>query len=430
MEYKNNIEFARELDNNDPLKEFRDQFYIPLKNDKPLIYFIGNSTGLQPKNVRSAVEQELKDWEVYGLDAHFEAKNPWYYYHHFLSESIGRITGAKPEETVVMNSLTTNLHLMMVSFYQPDGNRNKIMMEAHAFPSDIHAVTSQMILHGVDPKQALIELQPAEGEFINRNEDILQAIEKHGDELAMILIGGVNYYTGQVFDMKSITEAGHKVGAKVGFDLAHGIGNIPFQLHDWDVDWAAWCSYKYLNSGPGGAAGVFVHERHGQDKSLRRLSGWWGTEEETRFEMSPDFIPQSGAAGWQLSNAPVFPMAIQKASLEVFDNAGFDKLREKSKLLTGYLVYLLNEMGQSNDSFEIITPSNPEERGCQVSIFMKKAGKMVYDKLKEAGVKADWRHPDVIRIAPVPLYNSFEEVWEFASLFASYMETVADPSLT
>ncbi|MBC8047645.1 MAG: kynureninase [Fimbriimonadaceae bacterium] len=415
----NSLDYARSMDLNDPLKEYRNKFHIPQKENKDLIYFCGNSLGLQPKSVRNFIEQELKDWETLGVEGHLHAKNPWLYYHHLLEEQTARLVGAKPIEVVVMNSLTVNLNLLMISFYRPTKTRYKIMMEYMAFPSDQYAVENQIKFHGYDPHKTIIELMPREGEYAIRTEDILQKIEEHKSELALIMIGGVNYYTGQLFEMEKITGHAKKSSAEivVGFDLAHAAGNVELNLHDWNIDFATWCTYKYLNSGPGGTSGVFIHEKHCNDNSLPRLSGWWGNEEETRFKMQKGFFPQTGAAGWQMSNAQILPMAAHRASLEIFDEAGMKKLNEKSFLLTGYLQYLL--LNGKRKDFKIITPSDTAHRGCQLSIVMNNSGKKTFDALTENGIIADWREPNVIRVAPVPLYNSFEDVWRFAEIFHS-----------
>jgi kynureninase len=414
IQFENSLDFARNMDQQDPLKSYRDLFHLPVqKNGEPYVYFCGNSLGCQPKSVRSYIEQELKDWEELGVEGHFHAKNPWMPYHEFLTDSSARIVGALPEEVVVMNSLTVNLHLMMASFYRPDANRYKIMIEADAFPSDIYAVKSQLIHHGFDPDEGLIMLQPKEGEHCVWQEDIEAEIRKHGDQLALILLGGVNYYTGQVFDFENITQIGHEVGATVGFDLAHAVGNIGLRLHDWNVDFACWCTYKYLNSGPGGVGGCFVHQRHAQNTDLHRLAGWWGHNKETRFQMGPDFDPIPTAESWQLSNAPVLSMASLRASLDIFEKVGMDALLEKTAKLTGYLWFLLQDMGEE---FEIITPSDPAQRGCQLSLLTGPDGKAIFDRITEAGIICDWREPNVIRVAPVPLYNSFEDVWRFAEI--------------
>ena len=403
------------MDAQDALKHFREKFYIPkLANGDDVLYFTGNSLGLQPKTVRDCIEQELKDWENLGVEGHFKAKNPWMPYHELLTNLMANIVGAKAIETVVMNSLTVNLHLLMVSFYRPNATRNKIVIEAGAFPSDQYAVQSQIKFHGFDFENSLIELKPREGENCLRTEDIEQTLIENGDSIALVLLGGVNYYTGQAFDMQQITEIGHEVGAVVGFDLAHAAGNLELKLHDWDVDFAAWCSYKYLNSGPGGIAGVFVHERHATNFDLPRFAGWWGHDKETRFLMGDEFVPMRGAEGWQISNPPIFQMASLRASLEIFEEAGMNNLREKSVKLTNYLEFLLNEIHAVRIS--VITPSNSFERGCQLSIRVKDADKNLFKKISARGVFADWREPDVIRVAPVPLYNSFADVYRFVEI--------------
>ena len=415
--FQNDLQFAKHLDAQDKLNHFRELFYFPQFNGKDSIYFTGNSLGLQPKSTRGYIEQELKDWETFGVEGHLHAKNPWLYYHHFLEEQTARLVGAKPIEVVVMNTLTVNLNLLMISFYRPTKTRYKIMMEYMAFPSDQYAIENQVKFHGYDPNDAIIELTPREGEYTLRTEDILSAIDKNKNELALIMIGGVNYYTGQLFDMQKITAHAKKCSDEivVGYDLAHAAGNVELNLHDWDVDFATWCSYKYLNSGPGGTSGVFIHEKHANNNKLPRLSGWWGNEESTRFKMQKGFFPQPGAAGWQMSNAQILSMAAHRASLEIFDAVGIKTLREKSLLLTGYLEYLL--LNGNRKDFKIITPSNPEERGCQLSIVMQSEGKKTFDKLTNNGIIADWREPDVIRVAPVPLYNSFQDVWRFTKIF-------------
>lgn len=411
--------YAEEADKADVLAAFRNEFYIPQTDGTPWIYLCGNSLGLQPKRARIAIDQELNDWANLGVEGHFAGKNPWMYYHHFLNEKAAKIVGALPTEVVVMNNLTANLHLMMVSFYRPTKERYKIIMEAGAFPSDQYAMETQARFHGFDPNDAIIELKPRAGEYTLRTEDILQTIELHRDTLAIVMMGGVNYYTGQAFDMKTIAQKAHAVGARCGFDLAHAAGNIPLQLHDWNVDFAVWCSYKYLNSGPGGTSGVFVHERHGNNPDLPRFAGWWGHDEASRFQMKKGFIPMQGAAGWQLSNAQIFPMAIHKASLELFDEAGMSALRAKSEKLSAYLRFILE---QYTDYLTIITPENPEERGCQISIIVKQNGKALFDYLSEKHILPDWREPDVIRMSPVPMYNTFSEMKRIGEAFASYFK--------
>ena len=407
--------FVHRMDEQDSLRHFREKFYIPKQsNGEEVIYFTGNSLGLQPKTTREYIEQELRDWETLGVEGHFKAKNPWMSYHELLTEQMASVIGAKPIETVVMNSLTVNLHLLMVSFYRPTATRHKIFIEAGAFPSDQYAVASQIKFHGFDVKSSLIELKPRENETCLRTEDIEKTIAENGDSIALILLGGVNYYTGQAFDMRRITEVGHKFGAIVGFDLAHAAGNLGLKLHDWNVDFAAWCSYKYLNSGPGGIGGCFVHERHAGDFDLPRFAGWWGHDKETRFLMKPDFLPIKGAEGWQMSNPPIFQMASLRASLEIFDEAGMENLAEKSRKLTGYLEFLLNEI--DNERISVITPNDSSERGCQLSIRVQNADKNLFKAITTRGVIADWREPDVIRVAPVPLYNSFADVYKFAEI--------------
>lgn len=423
FEFENSAEFAAKMDAADPLARFRERFYIPRQpNGEEVIYFTGNSLGLQPKTTREYVDQELKDWETLGVEGHLHAQHPWLPYHEFLTEQMARVVGAKAIETVVMNSLTVNLHLLMVSFYRPSGERNKIVIEKGAFPSDQYAVESQILFHcetetrrrGDAVKERLIELTPRDGESMLRTEDIVEAIERHGDSTALVLVGGVNYYTGQAFDMRAITEAGHKVGAAVGFDLAHAAGNLELHLHDWDVDFAAWCSYKYLNAGPGAVAGAFIHERHANAFELPRFAGWWGHDKETRFLMGPEFRPITGAEGWQISNPPILQMAALRASLEIFDEAGMKMLREKSVKLTGYLEFLLSEI--SDDRISVITPSDLAQRGCQLSIRVRDSDRSLHERIISYGISADWREPDVIRIAPVPLYNSFTDVYKFVEL--------------
>ena len=415
--YQATAAFAANLDATDELKDYRNRFHIPSANGKSLIYFCGNSLGLQPKSTRAYLEQELTDWQNLGVEGHLHAKNPWLYYHHFLTDATARLVGAKPIEVVVMNSLTVNLNLLMISFYRPTAKRNKIMMEYMAFPSDQYAVENQVKFHGYNPNDAIIELMPREGENCIRTTDILAKIDEHKDELALIMIGGVNYYTGQLFDMATITSHAKNCSSDivVGYDLAHATGNVKMDLHDWNVDFATWCSYKYLNSGPGGTSGVFVHEKHAENNLLPRLSGWWGNDESTRFKMQKGFIPQQGAAGWQMSNAQVLSMAAHRASLAIFDEVGMDKLIAKSKLLTGYLEFLL--LNGKRKDFKIITPEDVAQRGCQLSIVMNENGKKTFDALTQNGVIADWREPDVIRVAPVPLYNTFEDVYRFAEIF-------------
>ena len=415
MKFENNIAFARKMDEKDPLRKYRDMFHLPLQeNGEPFVYLCGNSLGLQPKTTRDSVMQELEDWKHLGVEGHFHAKNPWMPYHEFLTNAMSKVVGAKPIEVVVMNTLTVNLHLMMVSFYRPEGKRKKIMIEFDAFPSDKYAVESQLKFHGLDPEENLIQLRAREGEVLLREEDIEQAIVDNGDELALIMLGNTNYYTGQFYDMKRITELGHSQGCVVGFDCAHGAGNVELNLHDAGPDFAVWCSYKYLNSGPGSLGGCFVHERHANNKELNRFAGWWGHNKETRFKMRDGFDPIPGVESWQLSNPPILSMAAIKASLEIFEEAGISNLRKKAKTLTGYCEYLIDEIG--NDRIGIITPRDVEKRGSQLSIQVKNADKSLFQKISDAGVIADWREPDVIRIAPTALYNSYEDVFLFAQI--------------
>lgn len=416
---KNSLEYAQNLDQQDALADFRNKFFIPQRNGEDAVYFTGNSLGLQPKSVKYYVLQELDDWAKFGVEGHFEAKNPWFSYHEVLTDKIAKIVGAKHNEVVVTHSLTTNLHLLMVSFYRPTAQRHKIICEKKAFPSDQYALESQVKFHGFNPETSIIEVGPRDGEHVTRHEDVISSIKEAGDELAMIMIGGVNYYTGQLFDMAAITKAGHAVGATVGFDLAHAAGNVKLKLNDWGVDFAAWCSYKYLNSSPGGVSGMFVHERHEYNPELPRFAGWWGYDKSTRFEMKPGFVPMKGAEGWQLSNAPVLGMAAHLAALEIFEEAGMEALQNKSKALTAYLEELILDVSERNGDlcqFEIITPSDVNQRGAQLSILAHGQGKKMFDALAKMGVIADWREPNVIRIAPVPLYNSFKDVYRFANL--------------
>ncbi|MGE3799928.1 MAG: kynureninase [Candidatus Kapaibacterium sp.] len=408
--HQRSLDYARELDRNDPLAEYRNEYYIPKgKDGNDLIYFTGNSLGLQPKSTFRMVEQELKDWQTYAVEGHFDATYPWFSYHEMFAEPESRIVGGTPEEVVVMNTLTTNLHLMMVSFYRPTKDRFKIVIEENAFPSDRYAVASQARFHGYDPAETVVELKPREGENTLRTEDIEEYLEREGESVALVMMGGVNYYTGQAFEMEKIAAAGHAKGCVVGFDLAHCAGNLLLNLHDWNVDFAVWCTYKYLNSGPGGVSGCFVHERHAFNPDLPRFAGWWGNDPATRFEMPREFVPQRGAAGWQLSNAQILPMAAHWAALQLFDRAGMKNLRAKSEKLTGYLEYLLSE----REGFQILTPADPTQRGCQLSIRIGDDAKSMVGKLMEHGIVADYRVPDVIRVAPVPMYNSFEDVWRF-----------------
>jgi len=422
MTFSADEQFALQLDSDDSLRGFRGKFYLPLgKDDKPLIYFAGNSLGLMPKAARAIVEEELDNWAKLGVDAHHATDPPWYTYHEALREPIARLVGAKPLEVICMNSLTVNLHLMMATFYRPSKSRFKILMEDPAFPSDTYAIKTQIAHHGLAPKDALILARPRKGEFTIQTEDIVDLIEKHAHELAVVMLAGVNFFTGQLFDIKKITAAAQKHSIVVGFDLAHAIGNVPLLLHDWNVDFAVWCSYKYLNAGPGAVAGAFVHERHAINTQLPRLAGWFGNDPNTRFRlhMEPEFIPVASADGWQISNPPIFAMAPLRASLAIFDDAGgMESLRAKSIRLTGYLEFLLTEIGSKK--FTGITPRNPDERGCQLSILAHEHPKELFSKLQAAGVKCDFREPNIIRVAPTPLYNTFSEVWRFASILAQH----------
>jgi kynureninase len=421
MKFENSLNFAQELDQQDPLAAFRSRFHFPTFHNENPVYFTGNSLGLQPKTAATYIQEELNAWANFGVEGHFLAKRPWFSYHENLTNMAAKVVGALPIEVVITHSLTTNLHLLMVSFYKPVGKRVKILCEEKAFPSDQYALASQVAFHGL-PADTLVEVGPRSGEHLIREDDILQKIAELGDELALVMIGGVNYYTGQYFNLQKITTAGHAVGAIVGFDLAHAAGNVNLELHDWNVDFAAWCGYKYLNSSPGGVSGLFVHERHAHDKTLPRFAGWWGHNKEARFQMEPGFDPIPGAEGWQLSNAPVLGMAAHLASLEIFEEAGMERIAQKRNQLTAFLAFLIEDVSERNKekcSFEIITPKSPSERGAQLSILAKGQGKQLFDRLTDLGVIADWREPNVIRIAPAPLYNSYEDCF----LFAQYLES-------
>lgn len=424
LKYKNTLDYARYLDENDSLKHFRDKFYIPMVNGKESIYFTGNSLGLQPKTTQDYVLNELEDWANFGVEGHFHARHPWVSYHELFPELLSEIVGAMPEELVAMNQLTVNLHLLMTSFYRPTKQRYKIICEAKAFPSDQYAFQSQVKLHGFTPEEAIIEVAPKEGLQVIDNNDILEAIKKHGNETALVLFGGVNYYNGQVFDMQAICRAAHEAGAYCGFDLAHAAGNTELELHDWNVDFACWCSYKYLNSGPGGVAGAFIHQRHIADKTIPRLAGWWGHDKENRFKMEKEFIPIPTAEGWQLSNAPVLSMAAHKASLDIFKEAGMSNLIKKGRSLSSYLLYVLDDINSlfADSPIEIITPREEKQRGCQVSMLMQKDGRRIFESLIQQGVIADWREPNVIRVAPVPLYNRFEDIYLFGEIIRNTLQ--------
>ena len=420
-DFENTLEFAQTSDKSDALAQFKDQFIFPVnQQNEPQIYFCGNSLGLQPKSAQNALNAELEDWGKWGVEGHFHGRKPWFHYHKFLTDFAAEVVGAKPIEVVIMNQLTVNLHLLMVSFYRPTKQRYKIIMEAGAFPSDMYAIESQVIHHGFSYQDAVIEVEPRSGEHTLRTEDILQTIENNKDEVALVFFSGVQYYTGQYFNIPEITKKAHEVGAIAGFDLAHAAGNINLQLHDWDVDFAAWCSYKYLNSGPGNVSGIYIHEKHCTNPEIPRFSGWWGYQESQRFLMQKGYIPENGAAGWQLSNAPVFGMAVHLASLEIFHQAGIQNLRNKSLMLTSFLEFVLKDClsKNANLSFEIITPSN--ERGAQLSLLTDSKGKALFDHLFNSNIIADWREPNVIRIAPAPLYNSFEDVYLLGKALLSF----------
>lgn len=418
MQYQPTLEFARAQDEADPLKGYRDKFYFPDLGTAEMAYFSGHSLGLQPKTVKAAVELELDEWARYGVEGHFHAKHPWYSYHENLTPPMAKIVGARDSEVVCMNSLTTNIHLLFVSFYRPTKQRYKIISEAKMFPSDRYLLETQVQYHGFDPDDAIIEIAPREGEWTIREEDILTAIASNADQLAMVFFGGVNFFTGQLFDMATLTKAAHAVGAVAGFDLAHAAGNVPLELHDWDVDFAAWCSYKYLNSSPGNAGAIFVHERHGSDPELPRFGGWWGHDKTTRFQMKNGFQPMQGAEGWQLSNVPILGMSAMKASIDIFAEVGMKALREKSQKLTAYLEYTVDALSNEfpDASISMITPRDPEQRGSQLSINIAGRERKLFDEMIAAGVIADFREPCIIRIAPVPLYNSFEDVFTFGKV--------------
>ena len=421
IDFKNTLAFAKEMDTSDELSHFKQKFHLPATSEgKELIYLCGNSLGLQPKATKEYILQELEDWKNLGVEGHMHAKHPWMPYHEFLTKKMAKIVGALPTEVVVMNSLTVNLHLMMVSFYKPTRERYKILIEYSPFPSDIYAVKSQLEYHGFHPETDLIQLQPEPGTDIVTLDQYKSILENEGEKIAMVMVGGVNYYTGQLYPLKEMTELAHDKGIKVGFDLAHAAGNVQLDLHDVGCDFAIWCSYKYLNSGPGSLSGCFVHERHSFDFSLPRFAGWWGQDKATRFKMGPDFNPIPGAEGWQLSNPPILSMAAIMSSLDLFDEAGMERLVAKSKTLTAFTEFLIKQI--KSDAIELITPTDPSQRGCQLSIRVKGANKILFDKITRAGVIADWREPDVVRIAPVPLYNSFEDVFHFAEILSGVLK--------
>ncbi|MEL6658912.1 MAG: kynureninase [Bacteroidota bacterium] len=424
IQYEASLTYAQQEDQADPLKHFRERFHLPLRpSGDPYLYFCGNSLGLQPKTTSEHVQQELDDWAKFGVEGHFHARNPWLPYHEFLTEHMAAVVGAKPSEVVVMNTLTVNLHLMMVSFYRPEGKRTKILIEADAFPSDRYAVASQLRFHGYDPAEHLIDLKARVGEACLRMEDIAEVLEKEGESIALVMLGNTNYYTGQFFNMPLITKLAHAKGCMVGFDCAHGAGNVPLNLHDSGADFAVWCSYKYLNSGPGSMAGCFVHERHSNSANIPRFEGWWGHNKTTRFGMRDGFDPIPTVEAWQLSNPPILSLAAIKASLEIFAEVGMEALRAKAIRLTGYLEYLLHQI--PGEKINIITPTNPAERGCQLSIQVKDADKRLFEAITAAGIIADWREPDVIRVAPVPLYNTFSDAYHFTQILEKQIAAIS-----
>ena len=423
MTFENSLAFAQQLDAQDQLSHYQNEFSFPQVNGKNVIYFTGNSLGLQPKRAKTYVDEVMNDWANLAVEGHFYAEKPWWDYHERFANPLSKLVGALPSEVTVMNTLTVNLHLLMVSFYRPTATRYKIICEEKAFPSDQYLFQSQVNFHGYATEDAIVEVKRRDGEHNIRLEDVLAKIDEVGDELALVLIGGVNYYTGQVFDMKAITEAGHRVGAYVGWDLAHAAGNIELHLHDWQVDFAAWCSYKYMNSGPGNASGCFIHEMHHSNSELPRFAGWWGHNKERRFKMEPQFDPIQGADGWQISNLPVLSLAPYLASVELFAEIGMDALIAKRNTITAYLEFVLREIDREvHGNFEIITPSNPSERGCQLSVFLHGEGRSLFDYLMKNGVIIDWREPNVIRLAPVPMYTSFEDIYRFGQILKNGIE--------
>jgi len=423
MTFENTLSFAQNLDAEDSLASYRDKFHHPVINDKQVLYFTGNSLGLAPKSAKDYVNAELEDWATWGVEGHFHANNPWVSYHEILTPAMSKLVGANESEVVCMNSLTTNLHLLFVSFYRPTKQRYKIISEAKMFPSDRYLLETQVKHHGFEPDDAIIEVAPREGEFLIREEDILATIEAHKEDCALVFFGGVNYFTGQLFDMKKLTQAAHDIGAMAGFDLAHAAGNVPMQLHDWDVDFAAWCTYKYINASAGNVGAIFVHDRHGDNTDTPRFGGWWGHNKERRFLMENTFEPMTGAEGWQLSNVPIMGMAVLKASLDIFEQAGIENLRQKSLKLTAYLEAVFNDIVCQVDGvkLEIITPTESTHRGCQLSVKLVGTDKKFFNALTEAGVIADFREPDVVRLAPVPLYNSFEDVYRFGQVLKALL---------
>lgn len=417
MKFENTREFARSLDNNDRLAAYKEEFIFPEVANQKVIYFTGNSLGLQPKSARKYVDEVMNDWAELAVEGHFHADKPWWDYHERFSGKLSKIVGAKPHEVTVMNTLTVNLHLLMVSFYRPSAKRFKIICEEKAFPSDQYMIASQVRFHGFDPEEAVVEVKKRPGEHIFRTQDIMDKIQEVGEECALILIGGVNYYSGQVMDMKTITSAGHSVGAKVGWDLAHAAGNIQLDLHEWDVDFAAWCSYKYMNSGPGNASGCFINEKYHGLNDLPRFEGWWGHNKKRRFLMEPNFQPEPDSNAWQISNAPILALAPYLASVEMFDEVGMPALIEKRNKIVSYLEFILHEIDREVEgNFEIITPSNQKERGTQLSVFLHGEGKELFRYLMDNGVITDWREPNVIRLAPAPFYCSYEDMYEFGQI--------------
>lgn len=414
--------FAKELDDADSLSHFRDAFHFPVINNKRAVYFCGNSLGLQPKATKKYVDEELNDWAKWGVEGHFKSTRPWFSYHHYFTSSLTKLVGAKKTEVVAMNTLTVNLHLLLLSFYRPTKTRFKIIMEAGAFPSDMYAMETQAQLHGFNPKTAIIEVSPKKGKHLIDEDDIIKTIEKYKSSVALVVFGGVNYYTGQFFDLERITLAAHKVGAKAGFDLAHAVGNMPLELHKWDVDFACWCSYKYLNSGPGSVGGIFINEKHVNNPKTLRLAGWWGYDEKTRFQMTKGFKPMASAESWQMSNAQVMNMAAHRASLDLFDQTTMKALREKSILLTAYAEFLLEKVREENPKlkFEIITPKDPSKRGGQLSLLFNSNGKKVFSHLEKNNIIVDWREPNVLRFAAVPMYNNFQDLFELYACLKSF----------
>lgn len=423
MKFENTIAFARQLDEDDLLKDFRKKFLFPQHNGNDCIYFTGNSLGLQPENTLNEIQQVLNNWSALAVEGHFKGANPWMHFHDKLTGPLAKIVGCLPQEVVVMNSLTVNLHLMMAGFYRPTKERYKIICEAKAFPSDQYAFASQALLHNLNPEDVIVEVKPRAGEHTLRTEDILATIAQYAHKTALVLFGGINYYTGQYFDVAAITAAAHKAGAYAGFDLAHAAGNVELKLHEWDVDFACWCTYKYLNSGPGAVSGAYIHERFATDKDFPRLAGWWGNDKSNRFKMEKDFNATPTAEGWQLSTPPALLLAAHKASLDIFEEAGIENLHTKRKTLTAYLHHVLNDINQKHNEkvIEVITPANEAERGCQVSMFMHKNGKQIFDALTAEGIIADWREPNVIRVAPVPLYNTYEDIWRFGNIIENIL---------